>query len=73
MLKSEAYRKFNALGVGAVNREEAEGFFRLNSYVVGDARKRIISRLRNTFGDDADLGRAVTQLAKTLEAEDNHA
>jgi hypothetical protein len=73
MLNSEAYRKFRTLGVGAVSREEAEGFFRLNSYVMGEARKRKISRIRNTFGGDADLGRAVTMLAASLEGEDNHA
>jgi hypothetical protein len=56
-----------------VSREEAEGFFRLNSYVVGEARKRKISRIRNTFGCDAALGRTVTLLAERLEAEDNNA
>jgi hypothetical protein len=73
MLNSEAYRKFRTLGVGGVSRDEAEAFFRLNSYVVGEARKRKISRIQNTFGRDDDLGRAVTLLAESLEAEENHA
>lgn len=69
MLNSDAYRKFTSLGVGAVSREEAEAFFRLNSYVVGEARRRKISRIQNTFGDDGELGLVVKILAENLEAE----
>jgi hypothetical protein len=62
LLHSEAFRKA-AAGV-AVTREEVDAFFRLNDYVGGEARERKITRVLNTFGDDAELGAAVKALAE---------
>jgi hypothetical protein len=63
MLHSDAFRKFTAEGSSSVTEEEADAFFRLNGYVVGEARERKITRVLNTFGDDEQLGPAVTALA----------
>lgn len=67
MLKSDAFRKLSAGDADGVTREEAEAFFRLNAYVVGEARKRKIHRILNTFGDDKDLGTAVRSLAEKVK------
>lgn len=66
MLDSTAYRKVVADEAASVSREEAEAFFRLNSYVVGKARERKILRVSNVFGDDPTLGPTVAFLKKLL-------
>jgi hypothetical protein len=62
MLNSDAFQKLTARGEDAVSAEEAEAFFRLNAYVIGEARERKINRVLNMFGDDAELGSAVNAL-----------
>lgn len=68
MLSSDAYRKLKTAGTDAVTAEEAESFFRLNAYVVGQARERKITRILNMFGDDADLGPAVQALVEKVRS-----
>jgi|SRR5579884_478210 len=62
MLNSDAFRKLTAEGEDAVSSPEAEAFFRLNAYVIGEARERKINRVLNMFGDDVELGSAVKAL-----------
>lgn len=73
LLRSAAYRKHNSSGAGAVTREEAEAFFRLNDYVVGDARERKLIRILNAFGDDETLGPVVKILAEKVRGDGRHA
>lgn len=73
ILKSEAYHKFVNKGADSVTYDEAEAFFRLNSYVVGNARVRKIVRVVNAFGDDPELGHAVQALAEKVKAGETHA
>ena len=68
LLDSDAYRKAAAEGGGAVTREQAEAFFRLNDYVVGEARDSKIVRILNAFGNDEDLGLAVKILAEKVRS-----
>ncbi|GEM_PF-276128 len=63
MLASDAYLKFKDGGLDAVPRSEAEAFFRVDDYVVGEQRERKIVRALNTFGDDDELGPVVRELA----------
>ncbi len=63
MLTDEAFIKFEAGGAESVSRREAEAFFRVDDYVVGDARERKIVRILNTFAEDPELGKAVKELA----------
>ncbi|MFO0964101.1 MAG: hypothetical protein U0793_00755 [Gemmataceae bacterium] len=63
MVETAAYKKCASGQTGAVTLDEAEAFFRLNSYVVGKARERKIVRVLNLFGDDSELGDAVKGLA----------
>lgn len=64
MLASEAFSKFQS--GKRVATSEAEAFFRLDEYVRGEARERRILRVVNTFGQDAELGLAVTGFAEKL-------
>jgi hypothetical protein len=69
LLNSEAYEKVRKGDEHAVTLDEAEGFFRLNAYVVGEARDRKITRLVNMFGDDKELGQAVRRLSEKVRGE----
>jgi hypothetical protein len=63
MLTEEAFLKFESGGASAVALREAEAFFKLDEYVVGNARERKIQRVVNAFADDPELGQAVRELA----------
>jgi hypothetical protein len=68
MLNTDAFRKVAADGTEGVTREEAEAFFRLNDYVVGDTRERKITRAVNVFGEDPDFGHIVKMLAEKVRS-----
>lgn len=63
MLASEAFINFTSGRANTIPKREAEAFFRIDDYVIGDQRERKIVRILNAFGDDAELGEAVRQLA----------
>jgi hypothetical protein len=63
LLASEAFESLSRGGERAVKQREAEAFFRLDEYVVGDMRERKILRLVSTFSEDPQLGDAVRRLA----------
>ncbi|MBI4657647.1 MAG: hypothetical protein HY735_02155 [Verrucomicrobia bacterium] len=62
MLGSPAFAKFRAGELDGVSEQEAEAFFRLDSYVTGRAREQKLLRLINVFGEDPELGEAVKAL-----------
>jgi hypothetical protein len=62
MRGSPAFAKFRAGELDEVSEQEAEAFFRLDSYVTGRPREQKLLRLMNVFGDDAELGDAVKAL-----------
>lgn len=63
MMSKTALLKFAEGGERAVSLAEAESFFRLDDYVVGQARERKLIRVLNVFGDDQELGVVVRELA----------
>jgi hypothetical protein len=66
LLATDAFCKYN-LGQGAaVTLREAEGFFRIDNYVSGEAREDKLLRILNAFGDDAELGPAVEKFAEIV-------
>ena len=69
MLADAAFMKFQAHGTDVISVQEAEGFFRLNDYVVGQARERKIIRIVNTFGSDIELGVAVQALVDKIRGK----
>ena len=68
MRNTEAFRKATEEGTEAVTREEAEAFFRLNDYVVGEMRERKITRAVNVFGEDPAFGPIVKILAAKVRS-----
>lgn len=63
MLSSIAYEKFETDNLDAITLQEACAFFRIDEYVVGEARERKILRAINSFSDDLDLKDVVIYLA----------
>jgi hypothetical protein len=63
MLASKAFDKLTKNCRESITTEDAEAFFRVDDYVTGTARIERITRIRNSFGDDPELGEAVRLLA----------
>lgn len=69
MLCEPAYLKV-AEGRGSeVTISEAERFFRLDDYVIGQARERKLAQAENTFHDDSKLGPAVANAAQLVRSK----
>src|SRR5436190_9834757 len=62
MLGTPAFEKISSGEGDKVTEQEAEAFFRLDSYVTGKAREQKLLRAKNVFGDDPDLGEAIRTL-----------
>jgi hypothetical protein len=62
MLATTAFEKISSGQSDSVTEQEAESFFRLDSYVTGKAREQKLLRAKNVFGDDPDLGEAIRAL-----------
>jgi hypothetical protein len=67
---SPAYTRALTGSVDDVTDDEADAFFRINVYVVGQARERKIARIENQFGDDPGIGRVVRALAARARERD---
>lgn len=66
MLGETAYRKFHAGDVKEITAAEAERFFRVDDYVLGDARKGKIERAKSAFANEPDLKDAIQTIAKLV-------
>jgi len=66
LLTSAAFQKFMTEGPNAVSRRDIEVFFRIDDYVVGEARERKVARIVKAFGNDPELGRVVRELASRI-------
>jgi hypothetical protein len=67
LLASEAYAKIAAGRADDLTRRDAESFFRIDSYVQGEARRRRIAMIANAHGDDRELGPVIEQLAEMIK------
>jgi hypothetical protein len=66
MIGEAAYKKLR-LGAGKdITPTEAERFFRVDDYVVGDARRAKIERARNTLSNDPELSAAIDEISKLV-------
>ncbi len=63
LLSTAAFQKYSAGEQSAISMRDAEAAFRLNEYIVGEARRRKVQKLVNTFADDEELGGAIRFLA----------
>jgi hypothetical protein len=66
MLDTQAYAKFSTGCQSAITQREAETFFRIDDYVLGEEREKKITRALNLFGNDRQLGPLVHFLADTV-------
>jgi hypothetical protein len=67
LLATEAYAKIATGRADDLTQRDAESFFRIDSYVQGDARRRRIATITNAHGDDAQLGPVIEQLAEMIK------
>jgi hypothetical protein len=67
LLATEAYAKIAAGRADDLTRRDAESFFRIDSYVQGEARRRRIATIANAHGDDPELGPVIEQLAEMIK------
>jgi hypothetical protein len=56
---SEAFQKFSGGDKGRVTKREVEAVFRLNDYIVGEARQKKVQRIVNALADDDEVGPAI--------------
>ena len=61
---SVAFQKYAAGHQEQVTRRDVDTMFRLNEYIVGDARQKKVQRIVNALGDDEKLGKAVRFFAE---------
>lgn len=63
MMETDAFAKFSTGHQAAITPREAEAFFRIDDYVLGEEREKKITRSINLFTNDRQLGPLVHLLA----------
>lgn len=66
LLSSYIYENYKSSGIKSITNLEAETFFRLDDYIIGNARERKLARILKLFGNDPDLGKAIRDIAKKV-------
>jgi hypothetical protein len=67
LMATEAYVKIASGHVEDVTQRDAESFFRIDSYVQGEARRRRVATIANAHGDDPDLQPVIDRLAEMIK------
>jgi hypothetical protein len=67
LIASDAYAKIATGHAAELTRRDAESFFRVDSYVQGEARRRRVATIANAHGDDPELGPVIGQLAEMIK------
>jgi hypothetical protein len=67
LMATEAYAKIASGHAYELTRRDAESFFRIDSYVQGEARRRRVATIANAHGDDPELGPVIEQLAEIVK------
>jgi hypothetical protein len=67
LIASDAFQKVVSGRTNEITLREAEAFFRVDSYVRGDARRRRVAMVANSHGDDPELGPAITFLSRMIK------
>lgn len=66
MQAEAAYRKWQHGNIEEVQPVEAERFFRIDDYIVGDLRRSRIRRARDIFAADQTMSEAIDEIAKKV-------
>jgi hypothetical protein len=72
LMSTDAYAKVVTGHTDDLTRRDAESFFRIDSYVRGDARRRRVATIANAHGDDPELERVIKVLTDLLKEEDTN-
>lgn len=67
LMSTEAYVKIASGRADDLTTRDAESFFRVDSYVRGEARRRRVATIANAHGDDPELGPVIEQLAEMIK------
>lgn len=67
LMSTDAYIKVVTGQADAVTKRDAESFFRIDSYVRGETRRRRVATIANVHGDDHDLGPVIKVLTDLLK------
>lgn len=70
MLSCVAYVKVVENRLDEITKPEIEEFFRIDDYIVGEARERKLTLIVNTFGEDSDLGSMIKVLYERIKKND---
>jgi hypothetical protein len=69
MLREIAHAKFADGRKDEITFADAERFFRLDDYVIGEARERKIRQAENAFHDDPQLGPTLTKAVELIRSK----
>jgi hypothetical protein len=67
LMATDAYAKIVSGRADDLTRRDAESFFRIDSYVQGDARRRRVATIANAHGDDPELSPVIEQLGAMIK------
>lgn len=70
MQAETAYRKWQDGSIDEIQPVEAERFFRIDDYIVGDLRRSRIKRARDIFAADQTMSEAIDKIAKKVRDRD---
>jgi len=70
MVSCVAYVKVVENRLDEITKPEVEEFFRVDDYIVGEARERKLARIVNTFGEDPELGSIIKVLYERIQKND---
>lgn len=65
-----AYKKWLDGRPDEIQHVEAERFFRIDDYIVGDLRRSRISRARDIFAADGEMSKAINEIAEKVRDRD---
>jgi len=67
LMSTEAFAKIALGREDDLTQRDAESFFRIDSYVQGEARRRRIATIANAHGADPELGHVIARLAALIK------
>lgn len=70
MQAEAAYRKWQDGNIEEIQPVEAERFFRIDDYIVGELRRSRIKRARDIFASDQTMSDAIDEIAKKVRDRD---
>jgi len=71
LIATDAFAKIATGRESELTRRDAESFFRIDSYVQGDARRRRVATIANAHGDDPELGPVIEKLSEMIKESDD--